>query len=290
MVGACQCGGYEDMRCKVSHCNRAGYVYERNDLQDEHIGNIYFKGVLPQKAEGAKSNIALFYGATANPFQSPKQEWSGHIDQFKLLYKPHAEKCPYQQKRRQKDIQALFIGLGRAALIAQDAEQKDRNSGKCTLVKPSLPMEKQEGEKQEKRDDDGGDSPSPDQVVEQGKEQIEIEDEAEIPLKAKTADIPEIQRGQIAEHIREGESFVSQGEEHQIRKHGEEHQHGIDALETSCVERFQCVVLQRPAQTVAAVEEEDVHPDKPGVENAPKEVFPVHSYKMRQDYAGDGHS
>ena len=115
-------------------------------------------------------------------------------------------------------------------------------------------MEKQEGEKQEKRDDDGGDATSSDKAVEQGKEQIEIEDEAEIPLKAKTADIPEIQRGQITEHIREGESFVSQGEEHQIRKQGEEHQHGIDALETSCVERFQCVVLQRPAQAVTAVE------------------------------------
>ena len=290
MVGACQCGGYEDMRCKVSHCNRAGYVYERNDLQDEHIGNIYFKGVLPQKAEGAKSNIALFYGATANPFQSPKQEWSGHIDQFKLLHKTHAEKCPYQQKRRQKDIQALFIGLGRVALIAQDAEQKDRNSGKCTLVKPALPMEKQEGEKQEKRDDDGGDATSSDKAVEQGKEQIEIEDEAEIPLKAKTADIPEIQRGQIAEHIREGESFVSQGEEHQIRKQGEEHQHGIDALETSCVERFQCVVLQRPAQAVTAVEEEDVHPDKPGIEYRPKGVSFIYSDKVGKEYADDGYS
>lgn len=196
------------MRCKVSHCNRAGYVYERNDLQDEHIGNIYFKGVLPQKAEGAKSNIASFYGATANPFQSPKQEWSGHIDQFKLLYKPHAEKCTHQQKRRQKDEQSLFVGLGRIALIAQDAEQKDRNSGKCTLVKPSLPMEKQEGEKQEKREDDGGDAPSPDQAVEQGKEQIEIDDEAEIPLNFKTAEPPKVQCEQVGEYVKDSEIFV----------------------------------------------------------------------------------
>ena len=204
------------MRCKVSHCNRAGYVYERNDLQDEHIGNIYFKGVLPQKAEGAKSNIASFYGATANPFQSPKQEWSGHIDQFKLLHKTHAEKCPHQQKRRQKDIQALFIGLGRVALIAQDAEQKDRNSRECALVKPSLPMEIQKSEKREKRDDDGGDATSSDKAVEQGKEQIEIDDETEIPLNFKTAETPEVQCEQVGKYVKGIEIFARQSVFHPI--------------------------------------------------------------------------
>jgi hypothetical protein len=62
-------------------------------------------------------------------------------------------------------------------------------------------MEKQEGEKQEKRDDDGGDATSSDKAVEQGKEQIEIEDEAEIPLKPETANIPKIESRQVADDI-----------------------------------------------------------------------------------------
>lgn len=69
-------------------------------------------------------------------------------------------------------------------------------------------MEKQEGEKQEKRDDDGGDATSSDKAVEQGKEQIEIEDEAEVPLKSKTAKTLKVQCGQVAEYIIYGEVAV----------------------------------------------------------------------------------
>jgi hypothetical protein len=54
-------------------------VYIGNDLQDEHIGNIYFKGILSKEAENAIYGITPSNGASAYPSQSPKQEWGGHV-------------------------------------------------------------------------------------------------------------------------------------------------------------------------------------------------------------------
>jgi hypothetical protein len=54
-------------------------------------------------------------------------------------------------------------------------------------------MEIQEAKKQEERGNNRDDTPSSDNAIEQGEEQVEIEYETKIPLKTETTEIPKVQ-------------------------------------------------------------------------------------------------